>query len=148
MGCFECIVYRVWHACIQYNHIRIGFFLNVNVNVRNICWKGGEKNAVSISLHFMWTFLHLTDLCSECTAVSQSYLISRSVRSCHVSPCFTALDQLEQEGTFSECLLGLKFGRSEWLNLHTHKLLSLPSIPGSGPLSGWARAETVPTVAD
>lgn len=127
MGCFKCCIFQSVTYMIPCNHIRIGFFFKVNWNLRNICCKANRKKnpAISISQHFMWTFLHLTDLCSEYITVSQSNLIGRSVHPCHV-PCFTALKQPKQEGTFSKCLLGKNLvDQNGYIYTLMHELLSI-----------------------
>lgn len=112
MDCLKFVFYRVWHARSNITIHGLAFF-KVNVNVRNICLKAkGVKNS-----HISFTVLH-----EDFSPPNRS--AHSSVHSCHVPPCFTALNQLRQEGTFSECLLGKKFGRLEWLHLNTHELLS------------------------
>lgn len=85
------------------------------------------------------------------------HLIGGSLKPCHVSPRFTALDQHKQEGNIPRMASWLKIrARSECLNLNSHELLTFhlfavqgrrlggPGGPG-GAGRGGGGAETMPT---
>lgn len=141
LGRFTCVFFcTVWYA---WSHITIK---RLNVNVRNICRiaKEGKKTR---PYQFPGTSCRRFP---PRRSVLRGHFITAG-QSCSPLPCsttFHCLKPTQAGGNILRMPSWLKIWSIRMAKFILSWVIVHPSIPGSGQLSGWARGETIPTVAD